>query len=50
MAKKKYDFAGWATKANMKCTDGRTIMTGAFKDDDGRRVPLIWNQDRKSVV
>lgn len=43
MAKKKYDFAGWATKANMKCTDGRTIMTGAFKDDDGRRVPLIWN-------
>lgn len=29
MAKKKYDFAGWATKANMKCTDGRTIMTGA---------------------
>lgn len=41
--KKKYDFAGWATKANMKCTDGRTIMTGAFKDDDGRRVPLIWN-------
>ena len=43
MAKKKYDFAGWATKANMKCTDSRTIMTGAFKDDDGRRVPLIWN-------
>ena len=40
---KKYDFAGWATKANMKCSDGRTIMTGAFKDDDGRRVPLIWN-------
>lgn len=40
---KKYDFAGWATKANMKCSDGRTIMTGAFKDDDGKRVPLIWN-------
>ena len=46
MAKKKYDFAGWATKANMKCTDGRTIMAGAFKDDDGRRVPLIWNHRR----
>ena len=40
---KKYDFAGLATKANMKCTDGRTILTGAFRDDDGRRVPLIWN-------
>ena len=40
---KKYDFAGLATKANMKCTDGRTILTGAFRDDNGRRVPLIWN-------
>lgn len=43
---KKYDFAGLATKANMKCTDGRTILTGAFRDDDGRRVPLIWNMKR----
>lgn len=43
MAKKKYDFAGWATKANMRCSDGRTIMSGAFKEDDGKRVPLIWN-------
>lgn len=48
MAKKKYDFAGLATMANMKCTDGRTIMTGAFKDDDGRRVPLCWNHNHDS--
>lgn len=48
MAKKKYDFAGLATMANMKCTDGRTIMTGAFKDDDGRRVPLCWNHKHDS--
>lgn len=38
-----YDFSGWATKANLKCTDGRTIMKDAFKDCDGKRVPLVWN-------
>lgn len=48
MAKKKYDFAGLATMANMKCTDGRTIMTGAFKDDNGKRVPLCWNHKHDS--
>ena len=40
---KNYDFAGWATRVDMKCTDGRTIKTGAFKDDDKRKVPLVWN-------
>ena len=39
----KYDFGGWATKANLKCTDGRVIMPDAFKDQDGATVPLIWN-------
>lgn len=39
----KWDFTGWATKANLKCSDGRTIMQNAFKDDDGRTVPLVWN-------
>ena len=39
----KYDFSGWATRANMKCSDGRIIADDAFKDDDGRIVPLIWN-------
>jgi HK97 family phage prohead protease len=36
------DFSGYATKANLKCTDGRTIMPDAFKDCDGNRVPLVW--------
>lgn len=43
MAKRKYDFAGWATVNNMLCADGRTIRRDAFKDDNGREVPLVWN-------
>lgn len=39
----KADFSGWATKYNIKCTDGRTIMHNAFKDCDGKKVPLMWN-------
>ena len=39
---KKYDFSGWATKVDLRCTDGRTIRKGAFKHCDGRRVPLVW--------
>ena len=38
-----YDFSGWATRANLKCSDGRTIMRDAFKHNDGRTVPLVWN-------
>ena len=38
-----YDFSGWATKANMRCSDGRTIMRNAFADNDGTTVPLVWN-------
>ena len=38
----KYDFSGYATKNNIKCSDGRTIMHGAFKENDGQRVPLVW--------
>lgn len=38
-----YDFSGWATRANIKCSDGRTIMPNAFKDNDGQVVPLVWN-------
>ena len=41
--KKNYDFSGWATRNNLKCSDGRTIMRDAFKDDDGHVVPLVWN-------
>ena len=38
-----FDFAGWATRANMRCSDGRIIMKDAFKDCDGKQVPLVWN-------
>ena len=38
-----YDFCGWATKANIKCSDGRTIMKDAFKHNNGATVPLVWN-------
>ena len=38
-----YDFSGWATKNNIKCSDGRTIMKDAFKENDGQKVPLVWN-------
>lgn len=38
-----YDFSGWATRNNIQCSDGRTIMRDAFKDNDGQKVPLVWN-------
>jgi HK97 family phage prohead protease len=38
-----YDFSGWATRANVKCSDGRTIMKDAFINNDGTTVPLVWN-------
>ena len=38
-----YDFSGWATRNNIECSDGRTIMKDAFKDNDGQKVPLVWN-------
>ena len=39
----KYDFSGWATRNNLKCSDGRVIIKDAFKDCDGLTVPLVWN-------
>lgn len=44
----KYDFSGWATKFGVRCSDGRTIWPGAFNDNDGGRVPLVWNHDHTS--
>ena len=38
-----YDFSGWATRNNIECSDGRTIMKDAFKGNDGQKVPLVWN-------
>ena len=44
-----YDFSGWATRANMKCSDGRTIMKDAFIDNDGTQVPLVWNHQHNDA-
>lgn len=49
VSKTDYDCCGWATKANIKCSDGRTIMPDAFKDNDGQIVPLVWNHVHGSV-
>lgn len=45
--RKKYDFAGWATRNDLRCSDGRTIRAGAFADQDGMTVPLVWNHDHR---
>ena len=42
---KKYDFAGWATKADMRCSDGRLIAKDAFAHQDGAKVPIVWNHN-----
>lgn len=49
MEKKTYDFSGWATKNNIRCSDGRTIRKDAFKANDGEVVPLVWNHDHKNM-
>ena len=41
----KYDFSGWATRNDLKCSDGRIIRKDAFKHNDGMTVPLVWNHD-----
>ena len=38
----KYDFSGYATKNNVTCSDGRTILENAFIENDGQDVPLVW--------
>lgn len=44
-----YDFGGWATRVNKRCSDGRTIMKDAFIDNDGTQVPLVWNHQHTEV-
>lgn len=44
----RFDFSGWATRNNLKCTDGRVIRRDAFKDNDADVVPLIWQHDHNS--
>lgn len=48
MRNKDYDFGGWATRNNLECADGLTIREGAFKDCDGKIVPLVWNHQHNS--
>ena len=48
MVPEKYDFAGWATRNDLLCSDGRTIRHNAFKDCDGLDVPLVWNHGHSS--
>lgn len=40
-----FDFCGWASKNNLRCSDGRIIRKDAFKHNDGETVPLVWNHD-----
>ena len=49
MAKFDYDCSGWATKANTRCYDGLTIAPDAFKECDGKTVPMVYNHDHSSV-
>ena len=44
-----YDFSGWATRNNILCSDGRTIMKDAFAQNDGQKVPLVWNHQHNDV-
>lgn len=46
---KKWDFSGYATRNDLLCADGRTIRHGAFKDCDGKTVPLVWMHDHTKV-
>ena len=49
MVENNYDFSGWATKNDLKCSDGRIIRHNAFKDNDGQTVPLVWNHQHNEV-
>lgn len=49
MALQQYDFVGWATRNDIKCSDGRTIRHNAFADNDGKRVPLVWNHNHNDI-
>lgn len=45
-----YDFSGWATRNNIRCSDGRTILKDAFKHNDGQMVPLVWNHNHNDPL
>ena len=45
-----FDFSGWATRNDLKCSDGRTIRKNAFKHNDGQTVPLVWNHQHNDPL
>ena len=45
-----YDFGGYATKYNVKCSDGRVILHGAFSEMNGLKVPLVWQHARDEIT
>lgn len=47
---KQFDFSGWATKNDLRCSDGRTIRKDAFKHNDGETVPLVWNHQHNDPL
>lgn len=47
---KDYDFSGWATRNDIKCSDGRTIRANAFIENDGQIVPLVWNHSHNDPL
>lgn len=49
MAKKTYDFSGWATKFDIRCSDGRTIRKTFAKENDGKTVPMVWNHNHSDA-
>lgn len=50
MEMNKFDFSGWATKNDLLCSDGRTIRKDAFKNNDGVKVPLVWNHEHNNPL
>jgi HK97 family phage prohead protease len=46
----KFDFSGWVTRNNLRCSDGRTILRDAFKHNDKQTVPLVWNHQHNDPL
>lgn len=46
----KFDFSGWATRNNLRCSDGLTIIKDAFKGNDNQKVPLVWNHQHNDPL
>ena len=49
MRPKDYDFGGYATRFDLKCSDGRVIRHGAFKEQNGKKIPLVWNHQHNDI-